>query len=103
MVAFYISRLENKNKYSKIALLSARIVVVNSDPSSVVGFPDFLEDNWLLQVSKNVTLSFNCLRTGIKRSYSLPSQDYTADNSSNRCFECSKMQLLEPMCENSHC
>ena len=24
----------------------ARIVVVKSDPSSAVGFPDFLEDNW---------------------------------------------------------
>ena len=23
-----------------------RIVVVKSDPSSAVGFPDFLEDNW---------------------------------------------------------
>ena len=28
---------------------------------------------------------------------------YTADDSSNRCFECSKMQLLEPMCESSQC
>ena len=26
--------------------LRARIVVVKSDPSSVVGFPDFLGDNW---------------------------------------------------------
>ena len=30
----------------------------------------------------------------------MPSQDYTADDSSNRCFECSKMQLLEQMCES---
>ena len=27
--------------------MKARIVVVKSDPSSAVGFPDFLEDNWL--------------------------------------------------------
>ena len=54
----------------------------------------------LLQVSKNVDLSFYFLRMGIKRSHSVPSQDFTADDSSNRCFECSKMQLLfEPMCE----
>ena len=26
--------------------MEARIVVVKSDPSSAVGFPDFLEDNW---------------------------------------------------------
>ena len=50
----------------------------------------------LLQMSKNVDLSFYFLRTGIKRSHSVPSQDYTADDSSNRCFECSKMQLFEP-------
>ena len=42
-------------------------------------------------------------RTGIKRSHSVPSQDYIVDDSSNRCFECSKMQLFEPMCESSHC
>ena len=33
----------------------------------------------------------------------MPSQDYTADDSSNGCFECSKMQLFEPMCDRSHC
>ena len=33
----------------------------------------------------------------------MPSQAYTADDSSNRCFECSKMLLFEPMCESSHC
>ena len=32
------------------------------------------------------------------RCYSVPSQDYTGDDSSNRCFECSKMQLFEPRC-----
>ena len=32
-----------------------------------------------------------------------PSQDYTADDSSTRCFECSKMQFFEPMSESSHC
>ena len=26
--------------------LGARIVVVKNDPSSAVGFPDFLEDHW---------------------------------------------------------
>ena len=31
----------------------------------------------------------------------MPSQDYTADNSSNRCFECLKIQLFEPMCDNA--
>ena len=30
-------------------------------------------------------------------------QDYTADDSSNRCFECSKMQLFETMCKSSPC
>ena len=57
----------------------------------------------LLQVSKNVALSFYFLRTGIKRNHSVPSQDYKADDSSFRCFECSKMQLFEPMFESSHC
>ena len=33
----------------------------------------------------------------------MPSQDYTADDSSNRCFDCSKMQLFEPICESSYC
>ena len=49
---------------------------------------------------KNVDLSFYFLRTGIKRSHSVPSQDYTADASSNRYFECSKM-LFESMHETS--
>ena len=57
----------------------------------------------ILKLSKNVDLSFYFLRTGIKRSHSVPSQDYTVDDSSNRCFECSKMHLFEPMCESSHC
>ena len=35
--------------------------------------------------------------------YVRESQDYTADDSSNRCFECSKMQFFEPVCESSHC
>ena len=42
--------------------------------------------------------SFYFLRTGIKISHAAPSQGYTADDSSNRCFECSKMQLFEPIC-----
>ena len=42
-------------------------------------------------------------RKGIKKSYSVPSQDYTADDSSNQCFECGKMQLFEPVCESLHC
>ena len=45
----------------------------------------------LLQVSKNVDLSFYFVRMGIKRSHSVPSQNYTADDPPNRCFECSKM------------
>ena len=49
-----------------------------------------------LQVPQNVDLSFYFFRKGIKRSHS-------ADDSSNRCFECSKMLLFEPMCESSHC
>ena len=56
----------------------------------------------LLPVSKNVDLSFYFLRTGIKRSYSVPSQDYAADDLSNQCFERSKMRLFDPMCEGSH-
>ena len=59
--------------------------------------------NMLLQVSKNVGLSFYFLHTGIKRSPSVPNQDHKTDDSSNRCFKCSKMQLFEPMCESSHC
>ena len=39
----------------------------------------------------------------MKRSHSVPNQDCTTDDSSNRCFECSKMQLFEPMCESLHC
>ena len=54
-------------------------------------------------MSQNVDLSFNSLRTRIKRSYSWQSQNYMVDDSSNRCFECSKKQLFEPMCESSHC
>ena len=47
---------------------------------------------------------FYFLRTRRKRSHAVPSQDYTADDSLNRCFECLKMQLLEPICEESpHC
>ena len=38
-----------------------------------------------------------------KKSFGVRSQDSTADDSSNRCFECSKMQMFEPMCESSHC
>ena len=26
--------------------MRARIVVVKSDPASMIGFPDFLENNW---------------------------------------------------------
>ena len=57
----------------------------------------------LLQVSKNVNLPFYFLRTGIKISHSMPSQNFTSDGSSNLCFKCSKMQLFEPMCESTHC
>ena len=57
----------------------------------------------LLLVSQNVDLSFYFLRTGIKRCHSVPSLDYTAHDSSNRYFECSKKQLFEPTCDRSHC
>ena len=36
----------------------SRIVVVQSDPSSVVGFPEFLEDNW--QTNGCVPLRIDC-------------------------------------------
>ena len=57
----------------------------------------------LLQVSESVDLLFYFLLTGIKRNHSVPSQYYMADDSSNRCFQWSKMQLFEPMCERSRC
>ena len=57
----------------------------------------------LLQVAKNVDFSFYFLHTGIKRTHSMPSQDYTANDSLNRCFDCSKMLVFELMCESSHC
>ena len=56
-----------------------------------------------LQVSKNVDLFFYLLGTGIKRSHSVPRQDYTANDSSIRCFECSKMQSFELLCESLQC
>ena len=37
------------------------------------------------------------------RCHSVANPDYTADDSSNRCSECSKMQLFEPIYESSHC
>ena len=36
----------------------ARIFVVKSDPSSAVGFPNFLEDNW--QTNGSVPLKNDC-------------------------------------------
>ena len=48
----------------------------------------------ILQVSKNVDLSFYFLHTGIKG---------TIWRVTHQCFECSKMLLFEPMCESSHC
>ena len=38
--------------------MRARIVVVKSDPSWAVGFPDFLEDNW--QSNDFVPLRIDC-------------------------------------------
>ena len=38
--------------------MGARIVVVTSDPSSAVGFPDFLEDNW--QTNGCVSIRIGC-------------------------------------------
>ena len=60
-------------------------------------FKTFWTHQPLLQVSKNVDFSFYFLRTGRKRSHSVPSEDYTTDDSSNRCFKFSKMQLFEPI------
>lgn len=37
----------------------------------------------------------------INRNDSIPSQHYIVDDSLNRCFECTKMQLLQSMCESS--
>ena len=36
----------------------ARVVVIKSDPSSVVDFPDFFEDNW--QTNACVPLKIDC-------------------------------------------
>ena len=44
------------------------------------------------RLSKKVNLTFYFLHTEIKRSDSVPSQDHTANDSSNWCFERSKMQ-----------
>ena len=38
--------------------VTARIVVVKSDPFSAVGFPNFLEDNW--QINGCVPLRIDC-------------------------------------------
>ena len=38
--------------------MRARIVVVRSNPSSVIGFPDFLEDNW--QTNSFLPLRIDC-------------------------------------------
>ena len=46
---------------------------------------------WIL----NVAFSFYFLHAEITLSHSMPSQDYTANGSSNRCFEYSKMQFFE--------
>ena len=43
-----------------------------------------LNASTLLQVLKNVDLSFYFLRTRIKRSHCVPKQDYTTDDSLNR-------------------
>ena len=46
-------------KYNRLSrCVRARIVVVKSDPSSAVGFPDFLEDNW--QTNDCVSLRIDC-------------------------------------------
>ena len=40
--------------------MRARIVMVTSDPSSAVGFPDLLKDNW--QTNDSVPLRIDCFR-----------------------------------------
>ena len=56
----------------------------------------------LLHVSKNVDLSFYFLRTEIKRSHSVPSQDYMMDDSSNRRFECAQKCSCLSRCVRAH-
>ena len=40
------------------------------------------------------TLISHIIFYGNKKSHSVPSQDYTTNDSSNRCFECSKCSCL---------
>ena len=120
-VVFYISGLENKNKYwsSKIALLLFKIFPIKIY-TPLHAFEPIESKHFCHSdcgISKTCILNASTasssvekrwplilfLRTGIKRSHSVPSQDYTADDSSNRCFKCSKIQFFEPMCESSNC
>ena len=70
----------------------------------------FCHSDWGIQKnmhSERINRFFRCRKTLTSsfyvRCHSVPSWDYTTDDSSNRCFECSKMLLYEPMCERSHC
>lgn len=84
-VASYNSRLENKNKYQ-----SSEIIFFLNIPhedsfepiAGVVATPkyEFWIQQLLSQMSKNVDPQLVFLRTGIRRSNSLASQDCTADN-----------------------
>ena len=54
----------------------------------------FLKYQLLLQVSKNVDPSFYFLRTGINRSHSVTSQNYTTDDSSIDALSAQKCSCL---------
>lgn len=58
---------------------------------------------WHLLATKIVDHAICSWCEGIKRSHWVPNQDCTADDPPIRCFEWSKSQLLDEMCESSHC
>ena len=57
-MAHQIDVLSTQNCSCLSRCVKARIVVVKTDPSSVVGFPDFLKDNW--QTNDSVPLRIDC-------------------------------------------
>ena len=113
-VAFYISGLENKKKtdinhrkslycFSKYSPLRSMQFCMRLNQLSKY----FCHFDW--GISKTCILNASTTSLGVERwplilffTYG-NKKNYTADDSSNQCFECSKTQLLEPMCESSHC
>lgn len=57
----------------------------------------------LLQVSKNFDFSVCFLRAGMKRSHSMPGQDYMADGSWNQCFGYRCFDFLKHNCRTKGC